>query len=199
MYPIIDGVPALISNNNRHYNDLYKIIERSNNAGNRVRSNLLPEPRVWSRESKMTIRKLLNEVEPDNPRSTVINIGSAPEKVFARAFEKYNDIIRIGMPAKGLVDFWGDAMELPIAEGTVDLVFSSSVIEHLSDPAGAVRELHRILKKGGRIYAEIPFLRASHGKADYQRYTLQGIEELFSSQHFRTEQKGICSGPATTP
>jgi SAM-dependent methyltransferase len=44
----------------------------------------------------------------------------------------------------------GDATALPIASASVDFVYSNGVLHHIPDTAGAVREIHRILRPGGR-------------------------------------------------
>ncbi len=42
-----------------------------------------------------------------------------------------------------------DIYDLPFGEGEFDAVFSSSVTEHLSDPVSALREVRRVIKRGG--------------------------------------------------
>ena len=42
-----------------------------------------------------------------------------------------------------------DIYDLPYEDGHFDVVFTSAVIEHLSDPVGALRSLRRVLKPGG--------------------------------------------------
>jgi SAM-dependent methyltransferase len=44
----------------------------------------------------------------------------------------------------------GDATALPIANATVDLVYSFGVLHYIPDTARAVREIHRVLRPGGR-------------------------------------------------
>lgn len=42
-----------------------------------------------------------------------------------------------------------DAQALPLADRSVDVVYSSQVIEHVPDDAAMAREIHRILRPGG--------------------------------------------------
>lgn len=44
----------------------------------------------------------------------------------------------------------------PIESNSFDKIYAKHVIEHLSDPAGFMKEMHRILKPGGRIFVETP-------------------------------------------
>jgi SAM-dependent methyltransferase len=59
-------------------------------------------------------------------------------------------------------DFFGDGLHLPIASDSVDFVHSQAVLEHVPDPQRAVDELRRILRPGGRVYAEIAFMQPLH-------------------------------------
>ena len=45
----------------------------------------------------------------------------------------------------------GDIFDLPIDDQSIDHIFVCFVLEHLNDPAGALRCLYRVLKKGGTI------------------------------------------------
>lgn len=45
----------------------------------------------------------------------------------------------------------GDLEEPPIEDGMVDLAFFSQALHHANKPSRAVKEAHRILRKGGRI------------------------------------------------
>ncbi len=44
----------------------------------------------------------------------------------------------------------GDALSLPFADGSVDVLRCERVYQHLEDPEGAARELARVLAPGGR-------------------------------------------------
>jgi SAM-dependent methyltransferase len=158
-----------------------------------------PEERLWSNSSKRCIRKLLQDINPDDPNKVVLNLGAGIEKIFISAFSKYKTVIRLGLPTRGKVEIIGDAEELPVTSDSVDAYLSSSVLEHVKNPDKAVAEMFRVVKKGGVVYAEIPFMRAYHmAPWDYQRYTYSGIEALFERHGFQLIEKGICSGPFTS-
>lgn len=48
----------------------------------------------------------------------------------------------------------GDARELPFENDAFDVVYCRYVLEHLSDPARALSEMHRVLRPGGRIFVQ---------------------------------------------
>lgn len=53
----------------------------------------------------------------------------------------------------------GDGERLPFGDGTFDVVFSHSVIEHVSSAREYLRECHRVLRRGGVLYlSTAPFL-----------------------------------------
>lgn len=45
-----------------------------------------------------------------------------------------------------------DPVALPYGDGEFDAVLSLGVLEHVGDPAGSLRELHRVLRPNGRLY-----------------------------------------------
>jgi SAM-dependent methyltransferase len=50
----------------------------------------------------------------------------------------------------------GDALRLPFPDATFDRIICSEVLEHISDDAGAIAELTRVLKPGGTIAVTVP-------------------------------------------
>jgi SAM-dependent methyltransferase len=46
----------------------------------------------------------------------------------------------------------GDGYWLPLADASVDVCFSSNVLEHVRDPAGFVDEMIRVTRPGGLVY-----------------------------------------------
>jgi len=53
-------------------------------------------------------------------------------------------------------------------------------LEHVDDPAAAVRELHRVTKSGGRVLASTHGVAVFHPNPnDYWRWTHTGLRRLF--------------------
>lgn len=60
----------------------------------------------------------------------------------------------------GLNVFHGDLHDAAFKDNSFDLVSARHVIEHIPDPANFMREIARILKKGGRLVIKTPNSRA---------------------------------------
>jgi len=50
----------------------------------------------------------------------------------------------------------GDAARLPVAAGSVDVVFCIDAFEHVPDMAAAAAEFHRVLRPGGVVFLSVP-------------------------------------------
>lgn len=83
---------------------------------------------------------------------------------------------------------------LPIDDEVADTVFSISVMEHLCEPQLFLNESHRILKSGGTIVLQVPFMWHLHeAPYDYFRYTRYGLRYMFEKSGF----SDICIYPTT--
>jgi SAM-dependent methyltransferase len=58
-----------------------------------------------------------------------------------------------GVQARAVV---GDALALPYADGTFDVVIASEILEHVPADDGAIAELVRVLKPGGTLAVSVP-------------------------------------------
>jgi len=56
-----------------------------------------------------------------------------------------------------------DLTDTPFPAGAFDIVICSHVLEHVPDDAGAFREIHRILRPGGRALLLVPFALDGRG------------------------------------
>ena len=78
------------------------------------------------------------------PHALGLEIGAHTNPV-AGLSPFYTDAVAHYAGAAGRVDFLADARALPLADGTLDYLCSSHVLEHLPDPISALHEWHRVL------------------------------------------------------
>ena len=116
----------------------------------------------------------------DLGRYRVLDVGSGI-KPYLPYFEPYADShvgVDIGNPA---ADLEGSVEALPVEDGAFDVVLCTQVLEHVEDPARAVRELHRVTSAGGRVLASTHGVQVYHpSPSDYWRWTHAGLERLFA-------------------
>jgi SAM-dependent methyltransferase len=80
------------------------------------------------------------------------------------------------------VDVVGDAHAMPFAGETFDLIVATEVLEHLHSPHKAIAEMHRVLKKGGRLLLTTRFIIPIHDAPnDFYRYTEYGLRYLLAN------------------
>lgn len=88
---------------------------------------------------------------------------------------------------------YGDAQKLSFGDNTFDVISFMEVLEHLPNPEIAVQECCRVLKPNGKLFFSMPFLYPIHDAPfDYQRFTIHGLQKLFSrSSLIITDKKPV--------
>ncbi|RKR89963.1 BON domain-containing protein [Micromonospora pisi] len=78
---------------------------------------------------------------------------------------------------------------LPIADNSVDVIFTVHILEHLIDFLALVDECHRVLRPGGVLHIMSPWWGHVNAVADPTHVRLLDVQTI----------KGICSRPPGTP
>jgi hypothetical protein len=90
-----------------------------------------------------------------------------------------------------------DAHDLPFPDHSFDACIAVAVLEHVAAPYRCVDEIMRVLRPGGYVYAETPFMQPVHmGAYDFTRFTFLGHRRLF--RYFEEIHSGISGGPGTS-
>lgn len=85
-------------------------------------------------------------------------------------------------------DVYGDAHTLPIQEGAIDTVLLLNVLEHLENPIEVIEEIFRVLKVGGKLVLDVPFLYPLHdAPRDFHRWSIFGLKDTLESAGFKVE------------
>jgi SAM-dependent methyltransferase len=107
-------------------------------------------------------------------------------------------IVCVDMVAGPGVDLVADAHDMHmVSTDSVDCVVTVSTLEHVRDPSKVVAEIYRILKPGGFVYINVPFVFPFHADPDdFYRFSCNGIKLL--CQQFERLDSGFNRGPAST-
>jgi SAM-dependent methyltransferase len=89
-------------------------------------------------------------------------------------------IVGFDVPGNPNADLHGSIDALPVEDASFDVVLCLQVLEHVPDPAAAVRELRRVVRPGGRVLLSTHGIYPFHPNPDdLWRWTHDGLERLF--------------------
>lgn len=158
-----------------------------------LRSALLKPP---NRVAERNIACLLSLLSEPYPLVMVVGGATVGNGVAALYSDPRVRVIGFDIHPSPNTQFIADAHKIPVADHSVDAVLVQAVLEHVLDPPRVVAELRRVLKPGGIVYAETPFLQQVHaGPHDFTRYTASGHRYLFRA--FAEVDAGPVAGPGT--
>jgi SAM-dependent methyltransferase len=140
--------------------------------------------------SSIVVKKKLNSLLKilDQNDTSALNVGAGLTRIHPK-------ITNMDIFPGDHIDIVGFAEDIPCADESFDLIISQECLEHVRDPFKAMNEMYRVLKKGGKIYLQLPFIIGYHpGPTDFWRFTTEGIEELARRNQFTLLEKGIVVG-----
>ena len=198
-YPIVHGRPVLLRHNNLvfcidDYLGADPPLARRATLGIR---GLVSTPSVNLASERMLgrVRDLILQWQ----EATVLVVGGGRQRQWldsrlgtGRAIQVIYSDVDVGAD----VDLFCDGHDLPFVDGVFDAVVTTAVLEHVLYPERVAAEICRVLKVGGLLYSELPFMQQVHeGAYDFTRYTLSGHRRLFNC--FSEIESGMVAGPGT--
>ncbi|MDH2416918.1 class I SAM-dependent methyltransferase [Nocardioides sp. CER19] len=116
-------------------------------------------PRCVSLERHRFLAVLLDVLRPMlGDIDLVLDVAPSPQVTPLLAGLGARRTVRLDLGADNrLVDVLGSLTELPLADGSVDLLTCYHVLEHVPDDRAAMREITRVLSPGGLGILQVPF------------------------------------------
>jgi uncharacterized protein YbaR (Trm112 family)/SAM-dependent methyltransferase len=197
IYPVVEGVPVLF-----HPESIYAgTTHLPSGSGQSQR----PTRRGWARQLRayasyrpqlttLIDDELFRQLNRCTADMAILNLGSGIG-LFDGKIAPHLRLINLDVYRNDRTHVLADGHFLPFADGTLDTVVSLAVLEHVQRPWVVAEEIWRVLKPGGTVLIDAPFLYPIHDRHDYFRFTDQGLEILFS--RFQKIALGVSGGPSS--
>jgi len=200
-FPIVGSIPILIDEEQSIFSLDDFVHQRkttfysAQNTLKQTAKRLLPDisKNITGRKNYRRFTSLLLD-QSSTPRVLIIGgsiLGAGMEELAAHPdIELVESDVTFG-PRVTIIS---DAHSIPFEDSSFDGVIVQAVLEHVVDPWKCVEEIHRVLKEGGLVYAETPFMQQVHmGRYDFTRFTHLGHRRLF--RKFEEIANGAVCGP----
>jgi SAM-dependent methyltransferase len=127
----------------------------------------------WQRHRLLKLAEYLGLPQDDRPGNidewcrarSVVEIGAGPYPAVAAAKKGWKRCVAVDPLARGYVEegllppacegvtyIEAQGEDVPLPSNFADLVVCENCLDHVSDPAAVVREMHRLLKPGGLVW-----------------------------------------------
>jgi SAM-dependent methyltransferase len=143
-----------------------------------------PDPFRFDPRLEEVVRGLLASVPSPEP---VLNLGSGSTAYGSR-------VLNVDLQPFPGVQVVGDGERLPFRARSFAGVLLRGVFEHVRSAERLRDEVQRVLKPGGFVYVEVPFLQPYHlSPEDHRRFTLPGLKAFLAD--FEEAESGVQIGP----
>ncbi|UUX48809.1 class I SAM-dependent methyltransferase [Nisaea acidiphila] len=107
------------------------------------------------------------------PEGSVLEVGSG------KRWRYFRNSTTLNRDAGAEPDVICDAEAMTFADGVFSNAVCIETLEHTPHPELLVKEVHRVLKPGGRILFTVPFVFEIHDEKDFFRFTEAGLRIVF--------------------
>ena len=118
------------------------------------RQNVLSPSTLSLERHRLLWLYLTNETDFFTSKKKVLHM--APEQCFLTRFRKLNHDYKTADLDSPIADVKADIINLPFNDNSFDVIFCNHVLEHVQDDTKAMKELFRVMKKGGMGIFQVP-------------------------------------------
>jgi len=155
--------------------------------------------RVWTNprltdDIYLHFSEVLKDVKKIAPhiKGKVLDVGSG-KAPYRRFFTEATEYIRLDNRKYDKTDIEADITKrIPLKDESIDSVVCIQVLEHVDKPQKVIKEIHRVLKRGGNCFLTTHMSAPLHGEPyDYYRFTKYGLKDLFKDfRYFQIKESG---------
>lgn len=164
------------------------------------KTTILQQPYLVYRSLWPLIEQAISTAIESCPNPTapcVLDVGCG-EKPYADLFPNAHYVgLNYGIEAAS-PDIVGDAQSLPVRDQSIDIVFSTQVVEHVPEPKQLISEAFRVLKSSGILVLTGPFYWPLHEEPhDFYRFTIHGFQHMLTDAGFEVHSLRGDAGAVT--
>ncbi len=116
------------------------------------------------------VQEFINDIDHD---AIIVELGSGNRRL-------RENVINVDLFPFPNVDVVANIESTPFRDSSVDFAILDTVLEHVPEPHRVVKEIHRILKPGGKIVCITPWIFPYHGyPRNYFNISSDGLRFLF--------------------
>jgi len=150
----------------------------------------------WDDQGRLVFNFLIKAAE-QSKGGVVLDAGAGSQRYkpfFNQSIYLAQEHPQIGA-AYDEYDILCDVKNIPLKDSSVDLILSTSSLEHMQYPNLFMKESYRVLKPSGALYINVPFVYNEHMVPyDFQRYTRYGLQHIYKNAGF----ENITVSPTTS-
>jgi SAM-dependent methyltransferase len=123
----------------------------------------------------------------------IVDFGAGTGLLARKVHEKTGKDVQCLEPAENMKKYLPgvvlDSLD-EVADGSIDFIYSSNVLEHIEDDAAVIAEMARVLKPAGRVCLYLPACQCLFSQLDrrvghYRRYDKARLKVLFNPKQWK--------------
>ncbi len=151
-----------------------------------ARATTPPDFAYKTEDSRQRIPGFVERLGSD---AVILNLGSGRTNFGVR-------VVNLDIGPWSHVDVVAVGERLPVQDASLDGVITQGVLEHVPDLPATLAEIDRVLRPGGLVYHEAPFIQGFHASPnDFRRFTAVGMAEL--APGYEILERGVAVGPSS--
>lgn len=150
----------------------------SEQAHDRLYPSLTDPNYLVLRARRLIFERWIGELE--NRPLTILDLGAKYQPYRPLLEGRIGRYVALDLEKNDLVTVVGDGHALPFKDETFDLILLTQVLDSFADPFLGVRQMHRVLRPRGVLFASVPFVAPTFAPFERWRFSREGIRTLMA-------------------